>query len=114
MTTIRCFCGQFDPVLSRRDWLRQSAAGFGYLALAGLLTDGAGHVRAAGGTAANPLAPQAAAFHAAGQARHLSVHARRTVAGRYLRLQAAARSRPRQTAAVCQAARRFGEPPATC
>lgn len=32
-----CFCGQFEPVHPRRDWLRQSAAGFGWLALAGLL-----------------------------------------------------------------------------
>ena len=54
----KCSCGQFDPVLSRRDWLRQSAAGFGYLALAGLLNDGAGPVRAADGAAANPLAPK--------------------------------------------------------
>ena len=45
-------------MLSRRDWLRQSAAGFGYLALAGLLNDGAGRVRAADGAAANPLAPK--------------------------------------------------------
>jgi hypothetical protein len=45
-------------VLSRRDWLRQSAAGFGYLALAGLLTEGAGRSRAAESAAANPLAPK--------------------------------------------------------
>ncbi|MGE5191794.1 MAG: DUF1501 domain-containing protein, partial [Deltaproteobacteria bacterium] len=52
-----CNCGQFDPVLSRRDWLQQSAAGFGYLALAGLL-DARGPARADERIAANPLAPK--------------------------------------------------------
>src|SRR5579864_43746 len=58
MTAMKCSCGQFDPVLSRRDWLRQSAAGFGYLALADMLSDGAGSARAADVSAANPLAPK--------------------------------------------------------
>ena len=40
----------------------------------------------------DPLAVKAAALPAAGQARHLPVHARRAVAGRHVRLQAAARS----------------------
>src|SRR6266404_9957904 len=52
-----CSCRQFEPVLSRRDWLRQSAAGFGDLALAGLLND-ADAVQAADETVTgNPLAP---------------------------------------------------------
>ncbi len=53
-----CNCRQFDPVLTRRYWLRQSAAGFGYLALAGLLNEGGGSARAAETSAANPLAPR--------------------------------------------------------
>jgi hypothetical protein len=52
-----CPCGQFDPVLNRRDWLRQSAAGFGYLALAGML-NGGGPAGAGEGGAANPLSPK--------------------------------------------------------
>jgi hypothetical protein len=47
-------CFRFTPVTSRRDWLRQSAAGFGMLALAGVAQDAVG-----AGTASNdPLAPR--------------------------------------------------------
>ncbi|MBI3865546.1 MAG: DUF1501 domain-containing protein, partial [Planctomycetia bacterium] len=56
MTT--CGCNEFDPVLNRRDWLRQSAAGFGYLALAGLLNADAGSARATDLAGGNPLAPR--------------------------------------------------------
>src|SRR5690348_708723 len=50
------FCGQYDPVLSRRDWLRRSAAGFGWLALAGLLNSD--RAAQAGQAISNPLAPR--------------------------------------------------------
>jgi hypothetical protein len=53
-----CSCGQFEPVLSRRDWLRQSAAGFGSLALAGLLSDADAAQAADDTVAGNPLAPK--------------------------------------------------------
>jgi hypothetical protein len=51
-----CCCNESDPVLNRRDWLRQSSAGFGYLALAGLLSGEAGPANAAETVASNPLA----------------------------------------------------------
>ena len=70
---------------SRRAMLQTASAGFGYLAFAGRL--GARRPAAAG----NPLRAQAAALPAAGQAGDLPVHARRPVAGRHVRLQAAAR-----------------------
>ena len=57
-----CDCEDFKPVLSRRDWLRQSAAGFGYLALAGLLNAEQGSLRAAAFDPTNPLAPRAPHF----------------------------------------------------
>ncbi len=52
---MNCNCNRFTPVLSRRDLLRVSAAGFGSMALAGLLAE-----QAAGDSAAesNPLAPR--------------------------------------------------------
>ncbi|HEY3969150.1 MAG TPA: DUF1501 domain-containing protein [Planctomycetaceae bacterium] len=48
-------CNEFDLVLNRRDWLKQSAAGFGSLALAGLLGAEAATGAAESG-APNPLA----------------------------------------------------------
>ncbi|HWB14270.1 MAG TPA: DUF1501 domain-containing protein [Pirellulales bacterium] len=47
-----CDCNRFTPVFSRRDLLRVSAAGFGSLALSGLLADNAR------GTGPGPLAPR--------------------------------------------------------
>ena len=64
-----------------------SAVGFGSLALASLLAD---ESRAEAGRGQSARR-QAAAFSRAGQAGHLPVHERRAVAGRYVRLQAAAR-----------------------
>ena len=53
-------CHSFTPVFNRRDLLKQSAAGFGSLALAGLAADVArGETRR---TSANPLAPKPALF----------------------------------------------------
>ncbi|HUY92517.1 MAG TPA: DUF1501 domain-containing protein [Pirellulales bacterium] len=54
---MNCNCNRFTPVLSRRDLLRASAAGFGQLALAGLLAIDAQAEAEAG--RANPLAPRA-------------------------------------------------------
>src|SRR5579872_7288395 len=54
-----CSCHRFDPVLDRREWLRRSAAGFGYLALAGLLEAESAR---ADSSAASPLAPRAPHF----------------------------------------------------
>jgi hypothetical protein len=56
-----CSCHRFEPILNRRDWLRTSAAGFGYLALAGLLGAESDTARADSG-ASNPLAPRAPHF----------------------------------------------------
>ena len=53
----------------------------------------------------NPLAVRPAALRAEGQARHLPVHARRAVAGRYVRLQAAAGEARRQAVPWPEAAR---------
>jgi hypothetical protein len=63
--------------LSRRKLLQVSSAGFGNLALAGLMAE-----QQARAASADPLGPR--------QARHLPVHARRPVTGGHLRLQAAA------------------------
>ena len=49
-------CNQFTPVLTRRDMLRVSSAGFGSLALASLLQEEA--------SAAGPLAPRKPHFPA--------------------------------------------------
>jgi hypothetical protein len=55
-------CHHFTPVWTRRDLLRLSASGFGWLALAGLLgADHAGRA-AAEPASANPLAPKAPHF----------------------------------------------------
>ncbi len=55
-------CHSFTPVLSRRDLLKQTAAGFGSLALAGLSAEVAwGDARR---TSVNPLAPKPAQFAA--------------------------------------------------
>ena len=48
-----------SPTISRRDWLRYSTAGFGYLALAGLSA-----VRVAASTGSNPLAEKPPHFQA--------------------------------------------------
>ncbi len=53
-----CDCDQSVPPVTRRDWLRQSAAGFGYLALAGMLNAEQRSLRAAEVDPANPLAPR--------------------------------------------------------
>jgi uncharacterized protein DUF1501 len=53
---MNCNCNRFTPVLTRRDLLRASAAGFGSLALAGLLAQQAS--ADAGGARSNPLAPR--------------------------------------------------------
>ena len=56
-------CGQFQPVFSRRDLLRHSGAGFGLLALRGLLGNQASLARAGGrSSSANPLAVRAPHF----------------------------------------------------
>ena len=53
-------CHSWTPVFNRRDLLKQSAAGFGSLALAGLAAEVArGDARR---TSANPLAPKPALF----------------------------------------------------
>ncbi|MSU34386.1 MAG: DUF1501 domain-containing protein [Pedosphaera sp.] len=56
-----CGCRQFTTVHSRRDWLRSSSTGFGYLALASLLGDRAHEGNAATGS---PLAPKFPMFPA--------------------------------------------------
>jgi len=56
-----CGCHQFTPVLTRREMLRVSAAGFGYLALASLLGATAAE---ASGSNVNPLAPKPSRFPA--------------------------------------------------
>jgi len=53
-------CGQFQQVFNRRDWLRQSSAGFGLLALQGML--GRQQVSASEAAPGNPLAPRAPHF----------------------------------------------------
>ena len=65
-----------------------------------------GPARAAS-TPRNPLAPRPPHFPRQGQAGDLPVHARRAVAGRHVRSQAAPGARPRQAPAVRQAARRL-------
>ena len=45
---LRHACDQFAPVLNRREWLSQSACGFGSLALAGMLAGHPGEARAVG------------------------------------------------------------------
>ena len=52
-------CGQFEPVFSRRDLLRHSGAGFGLLALQGVLGAQRLHAEA---TRGNPLTPRAPHF----------------------------------------------------
>src|SRR5262245_8728878 len=54
-----CFCHSFTPVLTRRDMLRASSAGFGSLALAGLLAE-----QTTAEASNNPLAPKAPHFPA--------------------------------------------------
>ena len=75
--------------------LRRAGAGFGSLALAALLADEA----AAAPPPADPLAPRAPHLPGAGSAGDLPLHARRPVAGRHLRPQAAADPGPRQALA---------------
>jgi len=56
-------CGQFQPVFSRRDLLRHSGAGFGLLALQGLLDSQEAGARAGDNASnANPLAVRAPHF----------------------------------------------------
>ena len=55
-----------------------------------------------------------AAIRRPGQARHFPVHVRRAVARRYVRPQAAAGPRQRQTAAVCEAEAACAPRPAIC
>ncbi len=82
--------GFLNAMLSRRELLKTTACGFGYLALADLCA------RAAAAEQTNPLAPKAPAFQAAGQAGDLHVHARAPFACRHVRLQAEVASRRRQ------------------
>src|SRR5262245_58939719 len=49
-------------LITRRDWLQQSAAGFGSLALAGLLSSEDARAAASGRDEANPLASRAPHF----------------------------------------------------
>ncbi len=56
-------CHQFTPVINRRDLLKQSAAGFGMLALADLLS-GSGKTAHGANRAQNPLSPQEPHFPA--------------------------------------------------
>ena len=63
--------------LSRRQVLKSASAGFGYLALAGMLGQNAAARRRRQGRAAGPLAPEGAALPGQGQADHLPVHGRR-------------------------------------
>ena len=58
---MNCNCNRFTPVLSRRELLQVSAAGFGSVALAGLLAQ---HASADGDARPNPLAPRAPHFPA--------------------------------------------------
>jgi hypothetical protein len=67
-------CGYITPLLTRRDVLSTLACGFGWLAFSGLT----GRSLAAAET--GPLAPKPTHFSGAGEARHLSLHARRAVA----------------------------------
>src|SRR5205809_8052253 len=53
-------CNQFSPALTRRDLLRLSASGFGFLALADLLSRSASAAQPA--RPSDPLAPKAAHF----------------------------------------------------
>ena len=53
-------CNRFTPVFSRRDLLRTSAAGFGYLSLAGLLAEES----ATAAAKTDPLAPKSPHFPA--------------------------------------------------
>ncbi len=83
-----------SPFFSRREMLKTLSSGFGYLAFAGLAARAAAaddrrHSRGA-------ARAEGAAFRAAGEARHLPLHARRAVARRYLRLQAQAHGRHRR------------------
>ena len=57
------FCNDFTPVHSRREMLKTCAAGFGGLALAGLMTDEA-RADVARETRANPLAVRPSHFPA--------------------------------------------------
>jgi hypothetical protein len=56
-------CCQFDPVLTRREWLRTSACGFGTIALSALLNEAS----ARAGTRVAPLAPKNPHFPARAQ-----------------------------------------------
>ena len=88
-------------------------SGFGWLALADLLA-AADPPPLRARPATQPARPAAAALPAEGEARHLPVHARRPVAGGYVRLQAAAR--PPTTASRCRSPkpRVVSAQPATC
>ena len=68
--------------------LKTLSSGFGYLAFAGLAARDAAAATAV--QRARAARAEGDALRAAGEARHLSLHARRAVARRYLRLQAQA------------------------
>ena len=88
--------GNRDRILpSRREVLRRAGAGFGSLALAALLADEA----AADGRPLDAAGRPGAAVAGPGPAGDLPLHARRPVAGRHIRPQAAAEPRPRQALA---------------
>ena len=88
--------------LTRRELLMQAAFGFGGVALTALAADKAfgGQIESRNEPAdgsKNPACAAAAPFSGEGEERHLPVHGRRAVAGRYVRPQAAARQAPRQS-----------------
>ena len=76
-------CRRFLTPLSRREMLLHCANGFGARTGRAVQDDG----RAAESADKDPLAPKKPALRREGQERHLSLHGRRPVAGRYLRPQ---------------------------
>ena len=69
---------------TRRNFLRMSGAGFGGLALSGLLASIANSAAAADLEANNPLAPKRPPLPAKAQANHFSLYGRRDVKRRYV------------------------------
>ena len=102
-------CNRLVRPLSRREMLARSANGFGAAALAALLA-----AEEARGADAVAVRPQEAALSRQGQERHLPVHGRRPVAGRYLRPQAAARREHGQPIKIEGRSRRSSTTSATC
>ena len=78
--------------IRRRDLLKSAGCGFGYLALASLAAEQA----ARGAGTGQPAGAPSAALPGEGEAGDLPVHAGGSEPGRFVRLQAPARSRRRQ------------------